>query len=367
LRRRRLNERVLYEGQYFDEDSRNLPKLFEFMANQPVSEGFSKWCKRSGWNLVGHGNKYADCGSVLARGCDASQDHPEGKDFVRLFKRNCKRKACPVCYESWASAEAERSLIRLVAFKYGFRYVDRLISKVTHDTWKLPRRFFHERLQIELEVALKKCREKVIHVIVSPPPNSDFSVYSFPKLRRKAYSVLKRVGFKGGSMGFHPFRLRCRKCGHIIDDYLHVCSSCESTSFEWYPSPHFHTVGFGWIKGSDVEYKRSGWIVRNLGVRKSVFWTIQYILSHAGVFNDPNPCEILHEKKKFHVVTWFGELAYSKLRVPKIGSFPERCPYCARFLKPFKFGLVDRPPPIYDDEDSLNNEFLVEKGVWSVK
>jgi len=162
---------------------------------------------------------------------------------------------------------------------------------------------------------------------------------------------------------FHPFRLRCAVCKGRIDDYKRVCS-CGSSKFEWHPSLHFHGLGFGWIVGSDVEFKRSGWVVRNLGVRKSVFWTMQYILSHAGVFSDPSLGDRFMKKRKFHVVTWFGGLAYSRLRVPKVGSFAERCPYCSRFLKPLVFVQLDRPPPLYSSGDSSVNEFLVMSGVW---
>ena len=52
-------------------------------------------------------------------------------------------------------------------------------------------------------------------------------------------------------------------------------------------------------------YKKSGWVVKNKGERESNYGTIRYILSHAGV------------KKGYHTLTWFGDLSYSKLIMPK--------------------------------------------------
>ena len=53
-----------------------------------------------------------------------------GKVFGRLFKRNCRKKACPVCFEGWAAAEAERALLRMTVFVVGNSDVERLISSV---------------------------------------------------------------------------------------------------------------------------------------------------------------------------------------------------------------------------------------------
>jgi len=369
LKKRLLREKIWYQGQFSEEGTRDLVKMFDFLARQPVPTEFEAWCKRIGWNLSGHGRPYPDCGKTLYRGCENVRAHPQGKVFGRIFRRTCMRKQCPVCYESWALAEAERSLIRFVSYFYGYQYVERLILKVKTETWKAQRRVFHKRLQMKLELLLHRRRqEKIIHWVISPPQDIDIRALGYARARTEAYLHARNVGFKGGCMVFHPFRLRCRKCKSRIDDYSKICLSCGSRRFEWYPSPHWHAVGLGWIshEGVGVQYKRSGWVVRNLGVRKNVFWTMGYLLSHAGVFNDPNPCKILSRKRKFHVTTWFGILAYSKLSVPKIGSFPERCPYCQHFLKPLDYVGLDRPPPEYDVEDSLNNEFLADRRLWSV-
>jgi len=360
---RRLNERVWYAGQFKDVKSiSHVPayvgdylgflkqvKLFDFLKEIDVADGEQELL----WSLPSHGKAYSDCGKTLVKGCVEHGDHPDGKDFIRLFRRSCRRSACSVCYESWASAGAERGLIRISAFVSGFDHVDHLINEVKSATWRLPRRYFHERLQIDLEGVLKRSKRKFIHVVFSPPQDSDFSSpEAYRRLRKKAYVVAKRSGLHGGCMVFHPFRLRCSRCKSSIPDHKRVCPSCGSAVFEWFRSPHFHVIGWGWIVNTKKIFPAIGWIVVNLKVRKSVYHTLKYLLSHAGVI------------KGFHTTTWFGDLAYRKFKSPCVGAFAERCPYCARFLKPLAPVELDRPPPVFSSDEEAVNEFLVEKGIW---
>ena len=48
--------------------------------------------------------------------------------------------------------------------------------------------------------------------------------------------------------------------------------------------PHFHVLGFGWIADGSQTLKRTGWIVKNHGVRlghAAVVGTARYVLSHS--------------------------------------------------------------------------------------
>jgi hypothetical protein len=60
-----------------------------------------------------------------------------------------------------------------------------------------------------------------------------------------------------------------------------------------------------------------------------------YQLSHAGI----------HEG--FHTVTWFGSLAYNKLKVVKAPKERARCPICGSDMVAVVFvgKATDRPPP----------------------
>jgi hypothetical protein len=86
-------------------------------------------------------------------------------------------------------------------------------------------------------------------------------------------------------------------------------------------------IGYGFISGEKVakEYARSGWISKNTGVRDSVNATAFYQLSHCST------------KKDRHAVTWFGAMAYNKLRVPPEPEKKKVCPLCGSELEPLRW------------------------------
>lgn len=256
--------------------------------------------KVGGWGLPGHGHARADCGSFITLGCLDAESHFQealdgpsivGKVFIKHKKISCKNPGCPICYENWAAREAHRIEHRMSAYR------------------------------------LRGARP--IHFIVSVP--SLLWDQSEESLRPKSYSVSKRVGFLGGSCLYHPFR------------------QVEDTK-QWYFSPHFHMIGYGWIKGAGQEYISSGWICKNLGVRESVYATAFYQLTHCGVWYGPG---------RRHSVTWFGALSYNKLQVPP-EEVKDVCPICGS-------GLVrvcwrgEGPPPISVEAEG---EFWCDPEGW---
>ena len=148
-------------------------------------------------------------------------------------------------------------------------------------------------------------------------------------MKKELYRILKRVGAIGGASIFHPYRF----------------NEIEQL---WFYSPHFHIVGFGWIDGTQELYNKEGWIVKNKGIRESVFGTLHYQLSHCGI------------KKGVHSLVWFGDLSYSKLKMEKE---PETnvCPICNAKLRPvYYYGLLGAPPP------ECECEIFVDPEGWHV-
>jgi RNA polymerase subunit RPABC4/transcription elongation factor Spt4 len=281
--------------------------------------------------------------------------------FGRYFRRNCRQKACPTCFEGWAAAESERALIRLASYVSGPVEVERLLLKTKIEKRLKPKRIFHEVLTFHLEVLANRKGMRAIHVVLSPPEGAiDETAQGYRKGRQLAYDIARYSGLKGGLCVFHPYRLRCSECGSKIDDYGKRCSNCGGQTFLWFWSPHFHFLGYGWIQNTVEGFERHGWVVINLGVRKSVFWTVQYLLSHAGVSG------------ALHTVTWFGQLAYNVLgHVPVLGAVRELCPYCGRVLMPLQWiGGTDRGPPAVDvdalKKDPFLADFLADQSEWRV-
>ncbi len=261
--------------------------------------------EHDGWHLPAIEDKGKECGKWSVKGCLNVKAHEKtewkGKVFIKTFQKSCFRASCEECSKKWMGREANKATKRI-------------------------------------EVYRKKSKEPPKHIMVSVPS----WLYHKPinELRRDAYRILKKVNAIGGTLICHPFRYH-RKIK------------------QWYFSPHFHVIGFGWIVNTNEIYNKEGWIVKNLGLRKSVFGTFHYQLSHAGI------------KKGFHALTWFGELSYSKLEVEQEPN-PDVCPLCSAKLRPVFFSscLFGQPPPcetvveMYVDPEGWS---FLENPMWKKK
>ncbi len=252
------------------------------------------------WSLPGHGQAHADCGTVRWRGC-----RRHDKAYVKLCRRSCGRPECPVCYEKWASREAHRATARLAEYRGRHR--------------------------------------KPIHVVVSPD-KSLVDALTYPKLRRAAYRALKAAGIVGGLLIYHPWREdedgKGKKNGH------------------WRYSPHFHSVCYGWIPPD--AYQRTGWVVKNLGIRNSVYSTVMYQLSHAGVSMEQRGGILpVGQSMRFQTVVWFGACSYNKLKVPRAERRFEFCPVCGDTVYDLVWVGVGKPPSGRDGD-----EFYLDPGDW---
>lgn len=207
----------------------------------PATKEKHDWCNTWAWK---------GCADVEVHTCLGYHNKIEAKSF----KRHCYRPDCIECYKFWIVREANKATRRIERYE-----------------------------------GLSGLPAK--HVIVSPP--SWLHGEDVVKLRKEALKIVKSVNAEGGAIITHPFRQE-----KIINVF-------SEENRNWFVSPHFHIVGFGWIDGTAEAFKKNGWIVKNKGVRDSVFSTFCYLLSHAGI------------KKGVHTVIWFGSCSYSKLKIEK--------------------------------------------------
>ena len=234
--------------------------LGKLLLSPGILENSLNWheAEHDGYKLPGTLDPHEWCGKWSWKGCLNAPGHAgteaNGKGFVKTFQKQCFRSGCEKCASSWISRESNKSTTRL-------NHYENLTD------------------------------EKAKHIILSPPVWLRDKPIS--ELRKEAYKILKNVNAKAGCLIPHPFRAykQTQLNGQI--------------KLLWYPSIHFHVVGYGWIENVVENYKKSGWIVKNKGTRESNYGTIRYLLSHAGI------------KKGYHTLTWFGNLSYSNLSIPK--------------------------------------------------
>jgi len=257
----------------------------------------SNWYKIShdGWHLPGTFTKHDWCGDWFYRGCLNIDGHAntecDGKGFLKTFEKCCFRADCEKCMKKWLGRSSNKGTRRIE------KYQD--ISK-----------------------------KSVKHIIISVP-KWDYGLTK-KEQAKKAMKILKEVRCDGGAMIYHPFRYN--------KDYK-----------EWYYSPHFHVLGFGWIDQVVEAYDKHGYIIKNLGVRDSVFGTFYYQLSHAGI------------KKHNHALTWFGDLSYCNLKLPDYDKELEKCPYCDKDLVLlYLIGPFFHKPPDLDCEIFIDTDDFAE-------
>jgi len=220
-----------------------------------------------GWHLPGQKEKRDFCGQWSYMGCLKKEKHSNGKIFLKPFEKSCFRADCVKCCFKWLGREASKATKRMEKYE-------------------------------------KQSKKTLKHIIVSVPR---FDYYKEKKtLSKKVRKILKEVKADSGLIIFHPFR---------IDKKTDV----------WYYSPHFHVLGFGWVEGVAEAYNKYGYVIKNLGKRESVFGTIYYQLSHAGI------------KKHNHVLSYFGECSYSKLKVDQENEDLKNCPFCKDSLQELEF------------------------------
>jgi len=235
--------------------------------------------EQDGWHLPAIDLPKDDCGKWQTKGCLNVAAHKgtefEGKIFIKTFQKSCYRAACMTCYKKWNARESNKATRRIEKYE-------------------------------------KLSKKPSKHIVISVPSWKYYD--ELRELRKQAYKILKSVNCNGGTLIYHPFRY-------------------GKKTKQWYFSPHFHVIGFGWISNVEEIYNEHGWIVKNKGVRDSVFATFYYQLSHAGI------------KKGYHTLTWFGDLSYSKLKVEEEPS-SDVCPLCEAKLRPvFYYGLFGWEPP----------------------
>lgn len=213
------------------------------------------------WHISGNGEAQEMCGEVrktvsCPNGCGiGSADRDGNKEAFQFITNSCNRPTCPVCYEQWAA---------------------RLAKRVS------------ERLIQSMNLYRSRGYGNLKHYIVSPPQEEAKellqTIDGYKKLKANLRTLLKAEGYHGGVIIFHSHRTKNR------------------VRF----SPHFHIIGLGRINAdSNQFYAQTGWIYKNKGNRKSVYHTVQYLLSHCGVLHDEN-IRIQH-------TSWFGELSYAKV------------------------------------------------------
>ena len=264
---------------------------------------------RLNWRLAGTGDKKDTCGLFKTLGCGNTNGHPQKKTYVNRSTMGCFRFDCPVCWlTKWLARESSRATRRIERYS---------------EFWK------------EMNTCHLFAQRKFlspVHIVCSMP-SWKYS-FRFDEMKKELYSVLAKCGITGGCCIFHPFRQ------HKAPEFC-KCGLSDCKQGDWYKSPHFHCVGFGWVIDTDLISNVTGWFIKNLGVRKSLHSTIYYQLSHAGSAG-----------RHTHALFWFANLGYRAkfafVLKEELEEDDDFCPYCGSLLVHFRWIGYSRRPPNFE-------------------
>ena len=235
------------------------------------------------FSLPGKGESKENCGKIGYR-VHYVLDSP-GEFHYQKFQHDCGRFDCPVC-PGWRKGEGKRIQERLKGF-------------------------------------LAQTSRNIVHYVVSPEPQAVSTATQYKQLRKQMHKLAKKFGVRGGVAIFHYYR-------HPSpwNDKVEICPD----------QPHWHILGDGWIRPSDVP----GWIVKNLGIRRThaqIRSTINYILKWASKARGILPYGDLAipdqpiKVPKIEIETWFGSMAYNVLKLQKIISEGIKCEVCGEMIR----------------------------------
>jgi len=224
-------------------------------------------------NFLGHDYKLT-CGQYL-RGISCLDFNEWEDGHIRKVQlKRCFNPACQQCWRYWVHREAYTATKRLVA---GAKLYGHKINYIRHISYSADIDTYFNPIEVNNDGSCK------------------ISVKKLSTYLKVGIKVIKKSGIQGGIRILHLFRKNKGGKG-------------------WRFGAHFHVLGWGYLKPVNEFHNETGWIYKNLGARKSVQATLSYQIDHASLFY-PDFRNFYLKRRKKHIVSYFGNLGYSKVIV----------------------------------------------------
>lgn len=260
-------------------------KVLDLRRNQPVYE-----VAPSKWALLGSGRSKNDCGEWRAN-ASISEDFK----WIKRIKDGCRSRECPI---DWP------------------RYIQRQIVAVENRFWTFNKTVNHLNKSLKAQGKQQIILGNLRHVVISPPQIVARGLMQteegFTALKRQMNYRQDQCGIIAGVSVFHAHRWHDKKDCSKANGLYGVCHACDQgiEYGKWYDSPHWHILGYGYIKNTEGIFDKSGWFIKNIGDRDNVYGVIWYLLSHAAYWSQ-NP-------KRFQSLAYLGLLSMQKLKKEEV-------------------------------------------------
>jgi hypothetical protein len=227
------------------------------------------------------------------------------KDCCKTEARfyHCNNWDCPECYFHTAVRAAHRVEDRLLGVQAAFSKVGKFPGKIMHITFSIP--------------------------------ESEYEDFDLGENWKKCIKYASMIGVNGGSVVFHPFRIKSEYRKKLFDAVKSMglkgglwsgihsnVLNLDSWDCYVYFAPHFHVLGYypKIVMKSNVFNDLTGWVYKAIGVgnERSVYRTARYLFTHTAVPEG--------HKQAVH---YFGVASYSKTSSDTIKTKDfKKCPSC---------------------------------------
>ncbi|MFW9969697.1 MAG: hypothetical protein ACFFDF_05810 [Candidatus Odinarchaeota archaeon] len=190
----------------------------------------------------------------------------------------------------------------------------------------------------------------ILHIVFSPKKNvalenmkdyNDFLEYRSNKI----FTMLKDCGIFAGILFTQLWSYKCKNCSKNENGCI-----CQEKKLERKLNPHFHVIGYGYLK-SNKEFRDQykDWVYTNLGRRRDGYHTIFYILTNVALWRKSDG----KLKPAYQSFGYLKSNYFAQIR-EKVRIVNDCCPICKKPRKRIVDGVK-----IYKAPEIVQNSLLL--------
>jgi len=159
------------------------------------------------------------------------------------------------------------------------------------------------------------------------------------------FTMLKDCGIFAGILFTQLWSYKCQVCGKEEEK-----CNCQEKELERKINPHFHVVGFGYLKNNEeFREKYEDWVYINLGRRKDGYHTIFYILTNVALWRKSDG----KLKPAYQSFGYLKSSEFAQIK-EKVRFINDKCPICKKPRKRIVKGVE-----VFTAPEEVRNSILV--------
>ena len=280
--------------------------------------------KYSNWIPAGSGNfEKTKTDGRYRQNCNTYRDtitcETHRIESLKLIFNHCNKLDCETCFIHASSNRARTINERIIEFRNEARKHGIKTGNILHIVFS-PKK----------ELALRRMRDY-----------NEFLEFRSDEV----FTMLKDCGIFAGIIFTQLWSYKCQVCGNEDDK-----CSCQEKELERKLNPHFHVLGFGYLKNNE-EFREQyeDWVYINLGRRRDGYHTIFYILTNVALWRKADG----KLKPAYQSFGFLKSSQFAQIK-EKVKFINDRCPICKKPRKRIVNGIE-----VYTAPEKIKNSILL--------